>query len=154
LWLNNINLFYICVAKTLTMILNASFLFFILLFTFTHRCIHCWATSLPVPTPASMQNLFHPLVLQFCWRDNIEIIRKTQHFYLLEMKIAIQRDSQCCFHTPVYRKPHWFMSTRPLHYILAPFPWFPSIPLEWPHQQYSRSKFPSLSLFLPCAISP
>jgi hypothetical protein len=39
------------------------------------------------------------------------------------MKIAIQRDSLYCFHAHVYYNLHWFISTRPLHYFLVPFPY-------------------------------
>jgi hypothetical protein len=49
---------------------------FCIFFTFTHMCIHCLGHLCHPPFPASRQNLFCPLVLWFCWRENI-IIRKT-----------------------------------------------------------------------------
>jgi hypothetical protein len=42
--------------------------------------------------------------------------------FLLEIKIAIQRDSYHCFYAHVYYNPHWFISIRPLHYFPVIFP--------------------------------
>jgi hypothetical protein len=56
------------------------FLFFII-FTFTHMYIHCLG-HLPLH-PASRQNLSCPLVLWFCWRDNIRDNKKDTVFLLV-----------------------------------------------------------------------
>jgi hypothetical protein len=63
----------------------------------------------------------------FLFSDFVEekmykIIRKTWHFYYFEIRIAIQGESLCCFQAYVYYDPNWFISTRPLHYFLFPFP--------------------------------
>jgi hypothetical protein len=62
----------------------------------TYMCIHYLGhpfTPPPHHCPASGQNLFHPLVLSFCWRENIRDVKKDTVFCWFELKIAIQRDS-------------------------------------------------------------
>jgi hypothetical protein len=52
---------------------------FILLLLHLLSCVHIvWA-----PCPASRQNLFHLLVLQFCWRGNIRDNKKDLAFLLI-----------------------------------------------------------------------
>jgi hypothetical protein len=52
----------------------------------------CLPPPLHPPPTASRQNLFCPF-LQFCWRVNISNNKKGIGFLLVEIKIAIQRDS-------------------------------------------------------------
>jgi hypothetical protein len=66
---------------------------------------------------ASKQNLFFNFV-----DKNIQDKMKNIVVCKFKMKIAIQGDSLCCFHAYVYYNPNWFISTRPLHYFLVPFP--------------------------------
>jgi hypothetical protein len=44
-------------------------------------CIHCWAFF--SPHPLSRQNLFCPLVLQFCWREDRRDNKKGIAFLLV-----------------------------------------------------------------------
>jgi hypothetical protein len=62
--------------------LDIIFFFYFIVFTFTHMCIHCLG-HLPSPHLASRQNLFLPLVLQFCWRENIRGNKKDTVFLLV-----------------------------------------------------------------------
>jgi hypothetical protein len=51
------------------------------MFIFTHMCIHCF-DHLPSP-PTYEQNNSCPLVLQFCWRENIKDNKKDKVFLLV-----------------------------------------------------------------------
>jgi hypothetical protein len=71
------------------------------LYSFIHLCIHCWghfsplhrllppSSSIPI---ASRQNLFCPF-FQYCQRKDISNNKKYIVLLLVEIKIAIQRDS-------------------------------------------------------------
>jgi hypothetical protein len=73
--------------------------------------------------PASRQNLFCPLVLQFCWRENIRDNKKDIAFFLVWDKGSyIERFLVLLPCTWVHYNPQWFMSTRHLHYFLVTFP--------------------------------
>jgi hypothetical protein len=71
--------------------------FFIHLFTYAYIV---WAIPPPYPLPfplspiplTSRQSLFCPS-LQFCWREDISNNEKDKAFLLVEIRIAIQRDS-------------------------------------------------------------
>jgi hypothetical protein len=99
---------------------NLCFLSFLHLLTCAYIV---WATSLTPPT--SRYHLFCPLVLWFCWRENLRDNKKGIAFFQVELKTAIQKDSWRCTHAYVYCNPHCFTSTRPLHYFLVPFPQCP-----------------------------
>jgi hypothetical protein len=89
---------------------------FSFLYSFIHMCIHCLGHfSSPNPL-TSRQNLFCPF-LQFCWRVDKSNNKKDKVFLLVEIRIAIQRDSKHCFHAHVYYNRNWFISTWPLHYF-------------------------------------
>jgi hypothetical protein len=62
-----------------------SFFFFFILFYYFYICLHVYTFFGPEspPTPASGQNLFHPLVLWFCWRENIGDSKKDLAFLLV-----------------------------------------------------------------------
>jgi hypothetical protein len=68
----------------------------------------------PTPSPASWQNLFCPLVLQFCWRKNLKDNKEKWHFLLVWDK-----DS---YTGRFFLNLNWFISTRSLHYFLVPLP--------------------------------
>jgi hypothetical protein len=53
-----------------------------------------------------------------CWRKDISIIRKTKCFLLVELRIAIQKDSYYCSHVPMCYDPCWFNSNWSLHWFL------------------------------------
>jgi hypothetical protein len=58
-------------------------LFLILSFLHLLTCVYIvWDSSLPPPT-TSRQNLFHPLVLWFCWREDISDNKKDIAFLLV-----------------------------------------------------------------------
>jgi hypothetical protein len=95
------------------------FLFFIHLFSLLLPSL--WPLPISLTPLASRQNLICPL-LQFCWRVNISNNKKNKAFLLVEIRIAIQRDSYHCFHAQVYYNPNWFISIRPLHYFPVTFP--------------------------------
>jgi hypothetical protein len=44
---------------------------------------------------------------------------------LVEIRIAIKRDSYHCFHAQVYSNPNWFISTWRLRYFPVTFPYWP-----------------------------
>jgi hypothetical protein len=61
------------------------FIYFIV-FTFTHMCIHCLGhlpSPPPPPPPTSRHNLFCPLLLRYCWRENISNNMKDIAFLLV-----------------------------------------------------------------------
>jgi hypothetical protein len=88
---------------------------------FYHFHIACLSHPLRPPTSPAKQNLFCPLVLWFCWRENVAFMLVWDK----DSYTTIQRDSWHYFHAHVYRNPHWFIFTRPLHYFLVPFPLWP-----------------------------
>jgi hypothetical protein len=58
-------------------------LIFKFFFTFAHMFILCLGHLPPcLPSPAFRKNLFHPLVLWFCWRENIRDNKKDMSFLL------------------------------------------------------------------------
>jgi hypothetical protein len=59
-----------------------AWIFFFIVFTFTHMCSHCLSHSPPYPR-TSGQNSSCPLVLQFCWRQNVGANKKDIGFLLL-----------------------------------------------------------------------
>jgi hypothetical protein len=95
------------------------------IFAFICMCIHYldhfFLPSIHTPCSISGQNLFYPLVLQFCRRKNIKNNKKSMTFLSFEIKRAIQGNSLYCFHAYMYYNPNWLVSTRPLHYFLVPF---------------------------------
>jgi hypothetical protein len=42
---------------------------------------------------------------------------------LVELRMAIQRDSYCCFCVPMCYNPCWFHSNWSLHWFLIPSSW-------------------------------
>jgi hypothetical protein len=48
----------------------------LLLFLYLLICVY-------IPTPTSRQNLFGPLVLQFCWTENMSDNKKDKEFFLV-----------------------------------------------------------------------
>jgi hypothetical protein len=135
---------------------SAELIFYFFLYSFYSYMHTLFGPFLPLfshplpfsPTPViSRQNLFCPL-LQFCWREDISNNKKDIAFLLVEIRIAIQRNSQHCFHAQVYYNPNWFISTRPLHYCRSPFHielccFKVTIlaPLQWAHQTLSSFGF-------------
>jgi hypothetical protein len=80
-------------------------------------------TSFPTPCPSPSGRPCSALLFSdFVEGKTENIIREIIVFLLVEIKIATQGDSLCCFHAHVYYNPTWFISTRPLHYSLVPFP--------------------------------
>jgi hypothetical protein len=63
-------------------ILQLFFLFYFIILTFTYMCIHCLG-HLFFPPQRSGHNLFCPLVLRFCWRENIRDNKKDIVFLLV-----------------------------------------------------------------------
>jgi hypothetical protein len=55
-------------------------LIFLIIFTFTYKCVHYLSHS-PLPH-ISRKNLFCPLILQLCWRENIRNNKKNIMFLL------------------------------------------------------------------------
>jgi hypothetical protein len=47
--------------------------------------------------------------------------KKDKEFLLVEIRIAIQRESYYCFHAQVYYNPNWFICIWPLHYFPVAF---------------------------------
>jgi hypothetical protein len=69
-------------------------IFFIFLSYHFYICSHVYTLFGPPSHPtSSRQNLFCPLVLRFCWRENIRDNKKDIEFCQFEIKIAIQRGS-------------------------------------------------------------
>jgi hypothetical protein len=58
------------------------FKFYFIIFTFTYICIHLCIHYLGNTLPPR-QNLFCPLVPQFCWRENIKDNKRTVTFFWL-----------------------------------------------------------------------
>jgi hypothetical protein len=59
------------------------FFFYFIIFTFTHMWTHCLGHLPPALFPTSRQNLFCPLVLWVCWRENIRDNEKDISFLLV-----------------------------------------------------------------------
>jgi hypothetical protein len=75
-----------------------TFIFYFFIYSHVHTLFGPFLPPSPCPLPlrstllTSRQNLFCPL-LQFCWRENISNNKKGKAFLLVEIRIAIQRDS-------------------------------------------------------------
>jgi hypothetical protein len=57
--------------------------FFFLLFYYFYIYLHVYTLLGPPTPPTSMQNLFHPLLFWFCWRENIGDNKKNIAFLLV-----------------------------------------------------------------------
>jgi hypothetical protein len=86
------------------------FIFIYLLLSFLHllTCVCIPRLSLPPPRPypCFRQNLFRPLVLQFCRRQNIKDSKKDMVFLLIWDKDSY---TESCFHLHVYCDRYWFL---------------------------------------------
>jgi hypothetical protein len=75
-----------------------TFIFYFFIYSYVHTLFGPFLPPSPCPLPlrstllTSRQNLFCPL-LQFCWRENISNNKKGKAFLLVEIRIAVQRDS-------------------------------------------------------------
>jgi hypothetical protein len=71
-------------------------LFSLFIYSYVHTLGHFSPRPPPPPSPphalTSKQNLFYPF-LQFCWREDTSNNKKDKAFLLVEIRIAIQRDS-------------------------------------------------------------
>jgi hypothetical protein len=141
-----------------------SFLFFLsfylIIFIFTYMCIHCLCHF--AAPPASGQNLFCPLVLQFCWRESIRDNKKgilfllvwdkgsyTERFLVL-LPCKTMYETYIGSSLPDLFTASWSPSRNgPRHFKITLFS-----PLQWAHQPHSNFRFPSLSLFLLYVFSP
>jgi hypothetical protein len=114
----------------------------------------------PPSTLASGKNLFHPFILWFCWRENIGDNKKDIAVLLVEIRTALQRDSEHCFHAQVcYTQidsslPDLFTTSQsPSHSDLCHFKITLFTPLQWAHQTLSSFGFPTFP-YPSCMCSP
>jgi hypothetical protein len=123
--------------------INLYFLFFILSFLHLLKCVY--NVCCHPPSPASWQNLFCPLVLRFCWgKDSY-----TERFLaLLPWTCVLQFTLVHLYQTDLFTT-FW----SPSHSGLCQFKIIIFALIQWAHQLHSSFKFPSFSLFLPCAFS-
>jgi hypothetical protein len=70
--------------------------------------------------PYLQAELFLPLFLWFCWRENIRDNKKNISFLLFWCKESFTERFLVLLSCTC--NPHWFISTRPLHFFLVPFP--------------------------------
>jgi hypothetical protein len=133
-----------------------SFFNFILSFL---TCVYIvWATFPPhIPsTPGSRQDLFHPLVLSFCWRENMRDNKKDITFWLLwDKDIYTERflvflPCTCVLQPTSVHLYQTALTTSysSFHSGFCQFKITIFTPLHWAHQLHSSFRFLSLSLFL------
>jgi hypothetical protein len=139
-------------------VMMASFLmfFFFIIFTFAHICIHC-LDHLHHLHPTSRQNLFRPLVLWFCWRENIRDNKKDIVFFAsLNKDSYTERFLHMCITTHIGSSlPDLFTTFwSPSHSGLCQFKSTIFAPLQWAQWPHSGFRFPCLSLFLSYVFSP
>jgi hypothetical protein len=112
------------------------------------------------PSPPFGKNLFYPLVLWFCTRENIRDNKKDRVFASLRWsepyrEIPSIASMHMCIITHIgSSQPDLFTTSwSPSHSGLCQFKTAIFSPLQWVHQVHSSSRFPSLSLSLPCMFS-
>jgi hypothetical protein len=133
---------------------DESFIFFNLFYIYLH------IYTLFGPPPASRQNLFHPLVLQFYWRENISDNKKGIAFLLVwaqdsctEIPSVVSMHLCVATHTGSSLPDLFTTSWSPSHSGLCQVKITIFALLQWAHQPHSSFRFLSLSLFLPCVFS-
>jgi hypothetical protein len=126
-----------------------------IIFTFIHMCIHSLG---PLPHRPPLP-LFCPFVLWFCVRENIENNKKDIAFLLVwdkdshtERFLAFLQCT-CILQSSLVRLYQTSsLLPGPLPIVASEITIFS--PVQWAHQPHSSFRFPSISLFLPCMISP
>jgi hypothetical protein len=124
-------------------------------------CIHCLChLTIPLPPPppaaASGQSLFYPIVLWFCWRENITDNKKDIVFLLVWDKDSYTERFLALLPCTSVLQPklvHLYQISSllpsPLPIVaLGQFKITLLALLQWAHQPHVRFRFPSLSLFL------
>jgi hypothetical protein len=139
--------------------INTTFSFFyFVIFTFTYMCMHCFGPP-PLSPPLF---LFGPLVLQFCWRENIGDNKKGTAFLLLWDRNSYTERFLALLPYTCVLQPKLVHPCQTYLLLPVPLPIVASCqfkiilfaPLQWAHKPHSSLRFPPLSLFLPCAVSP
>jgi hypothetical protein len=108
----------------------------------------------PPPLPHFWQNLFHPLILPFCWKENISDNKKDLSFLLVWDKdsyteIPSVASMHMCISTIGSSLPDLFTTCwSPSHSGLSQFKITIFAPLQWAHQPHSSFRFSSLSVIL------
>jgi hypothetical protein len=140
---------------------NFPFCLYFIVFTFTHICIQCLAHS-PSPSPHQITGrtcctlLFSNSVEEKTWDNEKDIVillvlvkdgcTEILSFTSMHMSVTIPIGSSL---------PDLFTtSSPPSHSGLCQFKITIFTPLRWAHQPHSSFKFPSLSLFFLCTLSP
>jgi hypothetical protein len=114
--------------------------------------------TLYLPTPASRKNLFGPLVLRLCWRENISADKKDRVFLLVWDKDSYTKRFLALFpYTCVLQTTlvHLFTTPwSPSHSGLCQFKIIIFAPLQWAHQPHSSFRFPSYLYSSPVCVLP
>jgi hypothetical protein len=84
-----------------------------IIFTFTYMCIH-YLGHLPLPP---IPPCCSPIMLKKN-KDH----KKIMVFFLVWDEDSYTERFLACFHACVHYNSYWFISTRPPHYFLVPFP--------------------------------
>jgi hypothetical protein len=114
------------------------------------------------PTPTSWQNLFSPLIFRFCWIENMKDKKKNMAFLLIWNKDNYTKRFLELLPRTFVLQPvlgHLYQTSSLLP---GPLPIVASVSLRLiysllyreDYKPYSSFRFPSLSLFLLCTVSP
>jgi hypothetical protein len=116
--------------------------------SFIHMYIYCLGHFSPLPfsptlSPSPTQFQAGPLLplSLILLKKRHKHNKEDKVFLLVELRIAIQRDSYYCFCVPLCYDPCWFNSNWSLHWFLIHCSWQPVVPLEWGHQMLSCFEF-------------
>jgi hypothetical protein len=129
-------------------------------YIYTRVYIVCLGYS-PTPTPCFWAELFCILILWFCWRENIRDNKNNSVLLVWDKDRYTERflallPCTCVLQPKLVHLylPDLTTSRSPSHSGLCQFNKITVFaPIQWAHQLHSSFRFPSLSLFLPCAFS-
>jgi hypothetical protein len=106
-----------CSLQVLFSYWEKTFWLFFFLHLFTCAYI-VWVNSPPCP-PQFHADPILPLSL-ILLKKRYKYNKKDKAFLLVELRIAIQKNSYHCFHVPMCHDPCWFSSNWSLHWFLIP----------------------------------
>jgi hypothetical protein len=117
-----------CLAATEDESLKSSFLYYLFIYLFIYLHVHTLFGSFlhhapPAPrAPAPPQFQAGPILPLWLilLKKRHKHNKKDKVFLLLELRIAIQKDSYYCSHVPMCYDPCWFNSKWSLHWFLIP----------------------------------